>query len=54
MTLPPIPVLGVAAEIDRFDDETVGFALTTLLRGRNHVEATVRRAAARVDAVLGA
>jgi hypothetical protein len=52
MTLPPVPALGVAAEIDRFDAATVGFALTTLLRGRNHVEATARRATARVDAVL--
>jgi hypothetical protein len=54
MNLPPIPVLGVAAELDRFDDHTIGFALTTLLRGRNHVEATARRAAGRIDAALGA
>jgi hypothetical protein len=54
MTLPPIPVLGVAAEIDRFGEDTIGFALTTLLRGRNHVEATARRATERVDRALGA
>jgi hypothetical protein len=54
MNLPPIPVLGVAAELARFDDHTIGFALTTLLRGRNHVEATARRAAGRIDAALGA
>jgi len=53
MTLPPIPVLGVAAEIDRFGEDTIGFALTTLLRGRNHVEATARRATERVDRALG-
>jgi hypothetical protein len=54
VTLPPIPVLSIAADLDAFDPQTRGFAETTLLRGKNEALAALRAAHAAVDAVLPA
>jgi hypothetical protein len=54
LTLPPIPVLAVAAELDAFGADEIGFALTALLRGRNHVVAAARRATRMIEAALAA
>jgi hypothetical protein len=44
VTLPAIPALALAAELDSFGPDDMGFALTTLMRGRNHVIAAARQA----------
>ena len=45
VTLPPVPLLSIAADLDVFDKDTVGFALATLLRGRNAALAAIDAAA---------
>jgi hypothetical protein len=54
VTLPPIPALALAAELDGFGSADMGFALTTLVRGRNHVIAAARQAIQEVDRALAA
>jgi len=49
VTLPPVPLLSIAADLDIFDKDTIGFALATLLRGRNAVLATIDRAATAIE-----
>jgi hypothetical protein len=44
VTLPPVPLLSIAADLDAFDKDTVGFALATLLRGRNAALDAIDRA----------
>ena len=44
LTIPPLPDLAVALELDRFDDRVRGFARTTLLRARNRFVAALRDA----------
>ena len=41
VTLPPVPLLSIAADLDVFDQDTIGFALATLLRGRNAALAAI-------------
>jgi N-acetylated-alpha-linked acidic dipeptidase len=53
-TQPPIPVLGLAAELDAFDAQHIGFALTSLRRGCNHVVAAARQAGRMIDTVAPA
>lgn len=52
VTLPPVPLLSIAGDLDIYDDDTVGFALATLLRGRNAALQAIDRAAAAVDQVI--
>jgi len=52
VTLPAIPALALAHELDAFDEGTMGFALTTLLRGRNQLVATARQAGRLVEGAL--
>ena len=54
VTQRPVPVLAVAAELDSFDADHIGFALTSLQRGCNHVVAAARQAGRMIDAVLPA
>ena len=49
VTLPPVPLLSIAADLDVFDQHTIGFALATLLRGRN---AAIDAAGTAIDRVL--
>jgi hypothetical protein len=52
VTQPAIPVLALAAELDSLASDHMGFALTTLLRGRNHVIAAARQAIRMIDNAL--
>lgn len=54
VTQPPIPAIAIAAELDAFDADTIGFALTSLQRGCNRVVATARQAGRMIDAALPA
>jgi len=53
VTLPPLPLLSIAGDLDIYDDETRGFALATLLRGRNAALDAIDKAAQAVDKALG-
>lgn len=53
VTLPPVPLLSIAGDLDVFDRDTVGFALATLLKGRNAALAAIERATSAVDAAIG-
>jgi hypothetical protein len=54
VTLPPVPLLSIAADLDQYDGDTIGFALATLLRGRNAALDAIERADAAVtQAMLG-
>ena len=46
----PLTHLAVAAELDRYPPEALGFATTTLRRGLNHVLATIEAAEAALPA----
>ena len=52
VTLPPVPLLSIAADLDVFDKDTIGFALATLLRGRNAALAAIDAAATAIDRAL--
>jgi hypothetical protein len=49
VTIPPLPTLSAAAELDRFEAHSLGFALTHLTRGQNRVVATLRAAIRHID-----
>jgi hypothetical protein len=53
VTLPPVPLLSIAADLDVFDQDTIGFALATLLRGRNAALAAIDAATMAVERALG-
>jgi N-acetylated-alpha-linked acidic dipeptidase len=44
VTLPPVPLLSIAADLDVYDKDTIGFALATLLRGSNAALDAIDRA----------
>jgi N-acetylated-alpha-linked acidic dipeptidase len=44
VSLPPVPLLSIAADLDHYDKDTIGFALATLLRGRNAALDAIDRA----------
>ncbi len=44
LNVPPLPALAAAEDLDRHGPETIGFAKTQLLRGRNRVVAALRDA----------
>ena len=48
LNVPPLPALAEAEDLDRHDADTIGFAKTQLLRGRNRVVAALRDAERRV------
>jgi len=52
LTIPPLPDLAAAAELDKYQGDKLGFAKTELKRGQNKVVATLRQATRRVDAAL--
>ena len=53
VTLPPVPLLSIAADLDVFDQDTTGFALATLLRGRNAALAAIDNAMTAIERALG-
>jgi hypothetical protein len=52
VTLPPVPLLSLAADLDAFDAGTIGFALADLLRGRNAALNAIDAATAAVDRAM--
>src|SRR5215831_4484322 len=52
VTLPPVPLLSIAADLDVFDRDSIGFALATLLRGRNAALDAIDRADAAVTRAM--
>jgi hypothetical protein len=52
VTLPPVPLLSIAADLDIYDKDTIGFALATLLRGRNAALDAIDRADAAVTQAM--
>jgi len=52
VTLPPVPLLSIAADLDVYDRDSIGFALATLLRGRNAALDAIDRADAAVTRAM--
>jgi hypothetical protein len=52
VTLPPVPLLSIAADLDAYDRDGIGFALATLLRGRNAALDAIDRANAAVTRAM--
>ncbi len=53
VTIPPLPTLSVAAELDQHDVNTMGFAQTQLMRGQNRVVSALRQAKRHIADVCG-
>ncbi|MEQ8451492.1 MAG: M28 family peptidase [Nitratireductor sp.] len=53
LTIPPLPSIAAAAELDRFDDTTLGFAQTQLVRGQNRLISALRQAQRHIALVAG-
>jgi hypothetical protein len=52
LTVPPLPALGICAELDRYPGNALGFAQMHLTRGMNTVMAGLEEAQERVEAAL--
>jgi Peptidase family M28 len=52
VTLPPVPLLSIAADLGVYDKDSIGFALATLLRGRNAALDAIDRADAAVSRAM--
>jgi hypothetical protein len=52
VTLPPVPLLSIAADLEAYDKDSMGFALASLLRGRNAALDAIDRADAAVTRAL--
>jgi len=44
LTIPPLPSIAAAADLDRYDETTLGFARTELVRGQNRLISALRQA----------
>jgi N-acetylated-alpha-linked acidic dipeptidase len=44
LTIPPLPTIATATELNDFDDATLGFALTQLTRGQNRLVSALQQA----------
>jgi N-acetylated-alpha-linked acidic dipeptidase len=53
LTIPPLPSIAAAAELDKFDATTLGFAKTQLVRGQNRLISALRQARRHIDLVAG-
>lgn len=51
VTIPPLPMLATANELEDFDTRSLGFALNQLTRGQNRVVAALRGAVRHIDLV---
>jgi hypothetical protein len=52
LSVPPLPDLATAKDLGRHDDDTLGFALTQLVRGQNRVVSALRQATRSVTRAL--
>ena len=50
VTIPPLPTISAATELDQHDEATLGFALTQLVRGQNRLVSALNQARRMVDA----
>ncbi|QDZ00315.1 M28 family peptidase [Nitratireductor mangrovi] len=53
LTVPPLPSIAEAAALDGFDDATIGFAKTQLVRGQNRLVSALRQARRHIELVAG-
>jgi len=53
LTIPPLPSIAAAAELDKFDETTIGFAKTQLVRGQNRLISALRQARRHIELVAG-
>jgi hypothetical protein len=53
LTIPPLPSIAAAAELDKFDATTIGFAKTQLVRGQNRLISALRQARRHIELVAG-
>ena len=53
LTIPPLPSIAQAAELDQFDETTIGFARTQLVRGQNRLISALRQARRHIGLVAG-
>ena len=44
VTIPPLPTISVATELDHHGEATLSFALTQLMRGQNRLVSALNRA----------
>jgi N-acetylated-alpha-linked acidic dipeptidase len=51
LTTPPLPTLSAAADLDNHANGTLGFALTSLMRGQNRVVSAFRQAKRHIELV---
>lgn len=54
LTIPPLPSIAVAAELDGHGEETLGFARTQLVRGQNRLVSALRQAKRHIELVAAA
>ena len=52
LTVPPLPTISVAGDLDHYANGTEGFALTQLTRGQNRLVSAIRQAKRQVDQVV--
>ncbi len=52
LTIPPLPDLAVATELDEYPGDLLGFAQTELMRGQNRVVSAMRHATRRIASAL--
>lgn len=51
LTIPPLPSIAPAAELEGFDKDTLGFAQTQLVRGQNRLVSALRQAVRHIQLV---
>ena len=52
LTVPPLPTISVAGDLDHYTNGTEGFALTQLTRGQNRLVSAIRQAKRQVEQVV--
>jgi N-acetylated-alpha-linked acidic dipeptidase len=53
LTIPPLPSIAAAADLDGHDEATLGFARTQLVRGQNRLVSALRQASRHIALVAG-
>ncbi|MEI5676799.1 M28 family peptidase [Mesorhizobium sp. CGMCC 1.15528] len=53
LTIPPLPSIAAAADLDSHDEVTLGFAKTQLVRGQNRLISALRQARRHIELVAG-
>jgi hypothetical protein len=53
LTIPPLPSIAAAAELDQQGEATLGFARTQLVRGQNRLISALRQASRHIELVAG-